>query len=271
MSTNKHYTYAQSIYSYRVDKHVGRKLRTGVWIKYHPDRDCYVCSMVMVNWGQVPDKNNPGQTKYARLPKDLWKMYPYLEIFPDRTVVLRKVHNNHLYPFGISHQRIKSVKQQGDEWRFHGGEPVPGTIPVTLKDGVLTTATPALVRVIDDTKRKELNDMIKKIRNLLRVRAKIGAFNGISPKDVQMALHGKNRWHYTREADEFLKLLTDVDENDIKTFYPVLAVADNRGHFGSMHDYPQNWDWVYQFNLMVSRMRVATRESAGVDKYVVPE
>jgi len=198
-------------------------------------------------------------------------MSPYLEIFPDRTVVLRKVHNTNLYPFDISHQRIKSVKQQGDEWRFHGGEPVTGTTPVTLKDGVLTTATPALVRVVDDTKRKELNDMIKKIRNLLRVRTKIGAFNGISPKDVLMSLQGKNRRHYEHNADEFLKLLTDVDENDIKTFYPVLAVSDNRGYYGSTNDYPQNWDWVRQFNLMVSRMRVATRESAGVDKYVVPE
>lgn len=117
-------------------------------------------------------------------------MRPYVEIHRDRVVILHNVHNNYIDSFNVVHTRPTSNKFTGRLWRlferkgfsYHTLHEVTGNAPIVLKDGKLTVTGSVKQRVVDNELRKEMNRMIQKIRRLLTVRVKLGAFDNLTHK-----------------------------------------------------------------------------------------
>lgn len=276
--TPKDYASAKRIYQGRLDEVTGRKIRTNGWMKYDDKRDCFVLSEVVTRYKRLPDG------KYLRcVDKNEWTMKPYAEIYPDRVVILRNVHNNYLDSFGVLHVRPTSNKFTGRLWRlferrgysYHTLHEVTGDAPIVLKDGKLSVAGGVKQRVVDNELRKEMNRMIQKIRRLLTVRVKLGAFDNVTH---QMLTNHANKhdyastWAILNSPKEFLKLLQAVVETDIETFYPILWLADRQWFYRNAElGFTAGRDVVEMYNKLIDSMRERIRRELGVVEYVEVE
>lgn len=114
--------------------------------------------------------------------------------------------------------------------------------------------------------------MIQSVRNLMKVRAKLGAFDKLTPTQVDEHMrqtHGVNRWQVFDSPAKFLELMRAVDPEDFKSFYPLLWLADKS--WWSYRDSNENYgrvDWVARYNNLVNRMREKMRRELGVVEYV---
>lgn len=273
--TPKDYASAKRVYEGRIDAATGRKLRTRAWMKYDDKRDCFVLSEVVTRYKQLPN----GKWQHCSDKND-WTMKPYAEIYPDRIVILRAVHNNYLDSFGVVHVRPTSNKFSGRTWRlferkgyaYHTLHEVTGDAPIVLKDGKLTATGGVKQRVVDNEMRKEMNRMIQKVRRLLTVRAKLGAFDNLTHKmlmDHASKHNYANRRAVLSSPKEFLKLLQAVVETDIETFYPILWLAKRRWYYyNSEQSFIAGRDVVSMYNKLIDYMRERIRRELGVVEYV---
>ena len=259
-------------YQYSRDIYVGVKVRTGAFMKYDPTQDCFVVSEVMSSYAQLPDPvaGKPKQTRHVRAAKNLWKMRPYAKIFKDRLEIIADVHANYLEMFGIHRRSSRTVKLSGSTWTYKD-QVLNGDAPVILKDGVLTVVNPPKVRVMDSEKRNEMNRMIQSIRNLMKVRTKLGAFDKLTPVEIDEYMrqtNGTSKWQVFNNPAKFLELLNAVNPEDFKSFYPLLWLADKNWYRRNNNENFGRVDWVARYNNLVDRMREKMRRELGVVEYV---
>ena len=261
--TPKDYVEAERTYRGRKCKILGRKIRAYAWMSYNPQRDCYVLTEVTPMRG----------LKYELLPHDQWKQHPYAEIYRDRVEILREVHNNYLHRIGLYHTRSKTNKLAGRSWNYRGEYQGIGKTPLTLKNDKIIFSKPPAQRVVDNELRKEMNRMIQKIRALLKVRSKLGAFENITFADLDAHAQTRKldyRWQILDSGEKFLNILREVDENDITSFYSLLWLIHSYQYWYVAHkDSHVSPDELLQlFNSVVDGRREAMRKTLGVVKYV---
>jgi len=259
--TPRSYTEAERTYQGRKCKILGRNIRTYAWMSYDPQRDCYVLT-------EVTSMRAPG---YKLLPRDQWKQHPYAEIYRDRVEILREVHNNYLRHFGLYHTCSKTNKLAGRSWEYRGEYQGNGETPLTLKNDKVIFSKPPAQRVVDNELRKEMNRMIQKIRALFKVRSKLGAFETVT--FAQLTAHAETRklsshWRILNSGEEFLKILREVNENDITSFYSLLWLIHPSHYLFHWDRYVSPDELLQLFNLVVDGRREEMRKTLGVVKYV---
>ena len=270
------YANATRMYEGRKNKHIGRKVRNRIYMKYDPARDCFVLSEIWPKYEIVPDPDHPGQTKYQRAPKERWEVRPFAEVYRDRIVITRALHNTPLYAlFRVSSFASRTIKLSGRTWVYIDNtckrQEITGHLPIMIKDDKLSSLTPPKIRVMDPEKRNEMNRMIRSIRNLLKVRTKLGSFNKVTPAQIfehMRQLELLYRQDVFNHPAKFLELMRAVDPEDIKSFYPLLWLADVRWYFRDHNKSFGHVDWVARYNNLVNRMREEMRRELGVVEYV---
>lgn len=138
------YASATYLYEGRKCKHIGRKVRNGIYMKHDPERECFILSEFWSKYEGVPDPENPGQLKYQRAPKERWGMRPFAVVYPNRVVITRLVSSAVLYAlFGVEHRVSRTMKTSGRSW-FYQGKLVQGDVPmvIDLRAGTLTPVVP---------------------------------------------------------------------------------------------------------------------------------
>ena len=270
------YAIATRMYEGRKNKHIGRKVWNRVYMKHDPARDCFVVSELWPKYESVPDPTNPKQVKYQKSPKERWDLRPFAEVYRDRIVITRALRNTPLYAlFRVRSYAPRTVKVSGRTWFYKDSarnrQEINGELPIMIKDDKLSSLTPPKIRVMDSEKRKEMNQMIQSVRNLIRVRTKLGAFNKVTPAQIfehmrQLAL--LNRWDVFNHPAKFLELMRAVDPEDIKSFYPLLWLADVSWYFRDHNKSFGHVDWVARYNALIDRMREKMRRELGVVDYV---
>lgn len=270
------YANATRMYKGRKDKHIGRRVRNRVYMKHDPVRDCFVVSELWSKHESVPDPNRPGHTRYQPAPKERWDLRPFAEVYRDRIMITRTLHNTPMYAlFRVESSASRTVKLSGRTWTYKDSaqnrQEINGDLPIMIKDDKLSSLTPSKIRVFDSEKRNEMNRMIKSIRNLLKVRSKLGAFDKLTPKQVDAYMRQTNtvsRWHVLNNPAKFLELMQAVDPEDLKSFYPLLWLADMNWYLRNNHENFGRIDWVARYNNLVYRMREKMRRELGVVEYV---
>ena len=270
------YANATQLYEGRKDKHIGRKVRNRVYMKHDPERDCFVVSELWSKYESVPDPDRPGQTKYQQSPKERWNLRPFAEVYRDRIMITRALSNIPMYAlFRVESFASHTIKLSGRTWIYRGGarnrQEINGDLPIMIKDGKISSLTPSKVRVMDSEKRNEMNRMIQSIRNLLKVRTKLGAFDKLTPTQVDEYMRqtsGGGKWLVLNDPAKFLELLNAVNPEDFKSFYPLLWLADKNWYYRNNNENFGRVDWVARYNNLVDRMREKMRRELGVVEYV---
>lgn len=267
------YAKAQTLSIGRLNKHLGRRIATNVWMKYDSERGCYVCSDVWTKY-KVDDKASAelGYVIYKAVGRDEWDMRPYAEIYPDRIVITRQVSNQRLSTdFHIRSYRTSSNATDGLQWyhsRKSGGVRVVGSLPVTLDltTGELTATAPR-VRTFNKEKQKELNSLIARIRRELKVRYKLGAFNSLTMPQLSSSLAtalGADVTRYKVMSNPVLmyQVLCMVTPDDIESFYPLICLL-HRCQGGYSTDQHPNLPKLFE-RLISSRKEVIRLETGVV-------
>lgn len=267
------YANARRLYEGRRDEHTGRKVRNRIYMKYDTERDCFVVSQLWSKYESVPDPNRPGKTKYQKAPKERWDVRPFAEVYRDRIMITRAIHSTPMSAlFRVESFASRTVKTSGRSWRYRG-KTTQGDAPIVLdiRAGTLTPMRPPKIRVFDSEKRNEMNRMIKSIRNLLKVRSKLGAFDKLTPEQVDAYIRQTgtvSKWHVFNNPAKFLELMQAVDPEDLKSFYPLLWLADRNWYYRNNHENFGRVDWVARYNNLVDCMREKMRRELGVVEYV---
>jgi len=113
--------------------------------------------------------------------------------------------------------------------------------------------------------------MIQSIRNLMRVRTKLGAFDKLTPKQVDEHMRQTNgvyKWQVFNNPAKFLELMQAVDPEDFKSFYPLLWLADKNWYYKNDNENFGRVDWVARYNNLVDHMREKMRRELRVVEYV---
>lgn len=270
------YVSARRLYEGRRDKHTGRKVRNRVYMKYDTARDCFVVSELWSMHECVPDPNRPGQTKYQRAPKERWDLRPFAEVYRDRIMITRTLHNPPMYAlFRIESFASRTIKLSGRTWNYRDSagnrQEITGDLPIMIKDDKLSSLAPSKIRVMDSAKRNEMNRMIQKVRNLMKVRTKLGAFDKLTPAQVDEYMRrtiGVSKWQVFNSPAKFLELMRAVDPENLKSFYPLLWLADMNWYYKNNNENYGRIDWVARYNNLVDRMREKMRRELGVVEYV---
>ena len=270
------YANAARLYEGRKDKHVGRKVRNRVYMKHDPARDCFVVSELRSKYESVPDPDRPGHTKYQQAPKERWDVRPFAEVYRDRIMITRAISNIPMRAlFLVESYTSRTIKLSGRTWIYKGSarnrQEVNGDLPIMIKDDKISSLTPPKVRVMDSEKRNEMNRMIQSIRNLMKVRTKLGAFDKLIPAQVDKYMrqtNGTSKWQVFNNPAKFLELLNAVNPEDFKSFYPLLWLADKNWYYRNNNDNYGRVDWVARYNNLVDRMREKMRRELGVVEYV---
>ena len=272
------YANAARLYEGRKNKHIGRKVRNRVYMLYYPQRDCFVVSELWSKYESVPDPDRPGQSKYQQAPKERWDLRPFAEIHRTHILITQALHNTPMYAlFRVESFASRTVKLSGRTWTYKDSarnrQEINGDLPIMIKDDKISSLTPPKVRVMDSEKRNEMNRMIQSIRNLMKVRTKLGAFDKLTPAQVdeymcQTSGWQVSKWQVFNNPAKFLELLNAVNPEDFKSFYPLLWLADKNWYDRNYNENFERVDWVARYNNLVDRMREKMRRELGVVEYV---
>jgi hypothetical protein len=267
------YARATRLYEGLKCKHTGRKVHNRIYMKHDSERECFVLSVLWSMYEDVPDPNRPGKIKYQKAPKERWDMRPFAEVYRDRIVLTRALHNTPMYAlFGVEHYASRTVKTSGRSW-YYRGKMVQGDVPmvIDLRTNTLAPAVPPKVRVFNNEKRKEMNRLIQSVRNLIKVRTKLGAFDNLTPTQVDGCLrqtHYTHKWEIFSNPAKLLELLRAVDPENLKSFYPLLWLTDKNWYRKNQNENFGRVDWVARYNDLVDSMREQMRRELGVVEYV---
>lgn len=267
------YVSAARLYEGRKNKHIGRKVRNRIYMKHDPARGCFVLSELWSMHESVPDPDRPGQIKYQKAPKERWDLRPFAEVYHDRIMITRALHNTPMYAlFRVESFTSRTVKTSGRSWLYRG-KTIQGDVPITIdiRAGTLTPMRPPKIRVFDNEKRNEMNRMIQSIRNLMKVRTKLGAFDKLTLVEIDEFMrqtNGTSKWQVLDNPAKFLELMQAVDPENFKSFYPLLWLADKSWYVSKRDQNYGHIDWVARYNNLVDRMREKMRRELGVVEYV---
>lgn len=260
------YHTAKKWYQGRVDKHVGRKIQNGVYMKFDAERDCFVVSIVWSRHENVDNPDAPGGKKWQRAPRSRWDMRPFAEVHRDHILITEAVTGSTLQNlFSVRHIASRTVKLSGRTW-YYLDQQINGDTPIMIKNGEISSLGPPKVRVMHSDKRNEMNRKIQSVRNLLKVRSKLGAFQHVTSDEVHDYVRtrvNKTVWVIFDNPSVFLQLLDDVNPEDIQSFYPLLWLLAGGRKLASFRV-----DWVRNYNNLINRMREAMRHELGVVEYV---
>lgn len=270
------YTIATRIYEGRKDKHLGRKVRNHVYMKFDQTRDCFILSQVWAKYERVPSPDCQGRYTYQKAPKERWESRPFAEIHRTHILITRVISNTPMYAlFRVRSYVSRTVKLSGRTWVYKDStrnlQEINGDLPIMIKDDKLSSLAPPKIRVVDPEKRKEMNRTIQSIRNLMKVRTKLGAFDKLTPVQVDEHMRQANvvtKWQVFSNPAKFLELLNAVNPEDLKSFYPLLWLADENWYYRNRTDSYGRVDWVARYNNLVDRMREKMRRELGVVEYV---
>lgn len=272
------YANAARLYEGRKNKHIGRKVRNRVYMKLDQSRDCFVVSELWPKYESVPDPDRPWQTKYQQAPKERWDVRPFAEVYRTHILITQALHNTPMYAlFRVESFASRTVKLSGRTWTYKDSarnrQEINGDLPIMIKDDKISSLTPPKVRVMDSEKRNEMNRMIQSIRNLMKVRTKLGAFDKLTPAQVdeymcQTSGWQVSKWQVFNNPAKFLELLNAVNPEDFKSFYPLLWLADKNWYYRNYNENFGRVDWVARYNNLVDRMREKMRRELGVVEYV---
>jgi len=210
------------------------------------------------------------------LPPNQWRYRKVGEVYPTGTKLLE--HN--FLTQGVAnrlgiHQFTPATKKiAGRLWKTDSHEQVAEAPVFVHNSGQIEPLAPLRHRTIDQDRRKKFNDQIKKIRQLVRVRAKLGAFDVLDADKLRDTYQDIPRsWDAVR-ASKFLDTLNNVDENDITTFEMLAAYIlqhRNSGYFWySKHTklfVPQGMGWVTGFDNLVKQLREKMRHANKIVTY----
>lgn len=192
------------------DKRTGAYLAAWRYVGYDAAKDCYLLQEPL----RVYDES--GQ----RIPKDEWEMRPVVEIYRDRVMFLNAGWPISLSTmYGVTRSTSTSYGQyhtRGTWWWHFGRKQQFGGYPVTLKDGKLS-GPPPLKRVVDADRKKEFNAVIRRARNILRARIRLGAL----PSQVEAETYFA--WGEAVQAEAFYAKLCALREDDLETATTILA------------------------------------------------
>ncbi len=206
----------------------------------------------------------PIKTEWTFL--DLFQIDGYDNVTPIGDPQLRS--SASLSALGITVQSARTKAHNGVEFHWISGNRVTGfkrvttvgAFPIQVVGGQLIVSKPG-VRTIDEEKRRAFNAKLREIRNVFRIRAKLGVFDNFHIQAV--------RKKYYKDNASFVKLLMDVDVSNLDTFEPIL---------GAMFQYfwPHNSvtisdtkeDLLKRFDLTVDRFRESCKRELDVVTYV---
>lgn len=262
-------------------KVLGWRARNGVYFKYDEASDCFVFSIVNKTYLAVDEvrKDHTGKDVVYRVSKidkkENWEQNPYAYVFKDRLELIRGDYNPILKPFGATVFKPRSIKTLGRRWVFPNAE-ATGSLPLTYwySPPRIEFKTAPKVRKFDKAKQKELNDLLRRLKRMVIVRSKLGAFANVQMSEINEALDaaiGIKTYSFLvdREAEQLKRLLDQVRDDDIKTFYPVMALADRYCSWAYKHYQELNGpNWEVRFDNLINRMRESLRRTSGAVDYV---
>lgn len=210
------------------------------------------------------------------LPPTQWEYRKVAEVYPtgirleEHAFLTQGVANR----LGVHQFTPASKKIAGHLWKTDSDEQVAEAPIFIHNGGRIEPLVPLRHRTIDQDRRKKFNDQIKKIRQLVRVRAKLGAFDVLDADKLRDDYQNIPRsWDAVRAA-KFLDTLNNIDENDIATFEMLAAYIlqhRNGGYFWySKHTklfVPQGMGWVTGFDNLVKQLREKMRHENKIVTY----
>lgn len=168
---------------------------------------------------------------------------------------------NAMYAYELGFRVSKTDRRQSDGYYFWapGFGDVTGAFPIFISNKGIRVS-PEGIRTIDNEKRLEFNRKLKAIRNIFRVRAKLGAFNHFTKKHIEEYVRQKN-------FRDVLSIIDHIDVENLDTFLPL---------FNEMFRYRYNFsrlsiadmDLVNEFNLYINRTRETAKRALGVVTFV---
>lgn len=258
---------------------------------HDPARDCFVVSEVggMYEWAEIADAGGPPrQYVHVRIPEERRKARPFAEIHTDHILITRDVSNGHLSKlFDVTSASSRTIKLSGRMWTYRDRagkcHKTNGDVPIRVTSEGISSCTPPKVRVHDVKKKTELNRLIQSVRAMLTVRAKLGAFDSFS-SDLP-SVNWLRGYVYQHEelsgllkpsmkspsfSEAFLKLLKRVNQKDIASFYPLVALLCSKHQTFATKGPLDRVDWVKRYNNIVNSAREGLRTATKAVNYVVP-
>lgn len=171
-----------------------------------------------------------------------------------------KVYNT-LYARELGFRISKTDRRQSDGYHFWAPSfgDATGAFPIFISNSGIRVS-PEGIRTVDNEKRLAFNRKLKTIRNVFRVRAKLGAFNHFTKKHIDEYVH-------RRTFKDVLSIINHIDVENLDTFLPL---------FHEMFRYRLNFhpssiadmDLVREFNLYINRTRETVKRALGVVTFV---
>lgn len=166
-----------------------------------------------------------------------------------------------VYAHELGFRISKTNRRQSDGYYFWapGFGNVTGAFPIFISNSGIRVS-PEGIRTIDNEKRLQFNRKLKAIRNVFRVRAKLGVFNHFTKKHIEEYVRHKN-------FRDVLSIIDHIDVENLDTFLPL---------FNEMFHYRYNigrlsiadMDLVHEFNLYINRTRETAKRALGVVTFV---
>lgn len=168
---------------------------------------------------------------------------------------------NTAYAGELGFRVFKTDRRQSDGynfWAFDFGK-TTGAFPIFISNKGIRVS-PEGIRTIDNEKRLQFNRKLKAIRNVFRVRAKLGAFNHFTKKHIEEYVRHKN-------FRDVLSIIDHIDVENLDTFLPLfneMFLYRLNFHQSSIAD----MDLVREFNRYINRTREAAKQALGVVTFV---
>lgn len=168
---------------------------------------------------------------------------------------------NAVYAYELGFRISRTNRRQSDGchfWAF-GIDAITGAFPIFISNKGIRVS-PEGVRTIDNEKRLEFNRKLKAIRNIFRVRAKLGAFNHFTRRNIE-------EYVQKRTFKDVLGIIDHIDVENLDTFLPLFNEM-----FRHRYDFSRlsiaDMDLVHEFNLYINRTREAAKQALGVVTFV---
>lgn len=168
---------------------------------------------------------------------------------------------NAVYAYELGFRIYKTDRRQSNGYHFWTPKfgNITGAFPIFISNNGIRVS-PEGIRTVDNEKRLEFNRKLKTIRNVFRVRAKLGVFNHFTKKHIEEYVRDKT-------FKDVLSIIDHINVENLDTFLPL---------FNEMFLYRYNFsrlsiadiDLVREFNLYINRMRETAKRALGVVTFV---
>lgn len=274
----------------RMDKVLGRKLATNLWLR-PTEHGTFQVIQVISKYIEVVDEHknvtSPFLIRPAKVTRDKskWRVDVVGEIHSDHSIMYKEVSQSQQeWIFGVRSYRPTSVKIEGRQYISNTDKLVTPLPLKIMHSGHLVRMVPERVRVIDKDKKLELDRLARKVRNAFKVRAKIGAFKGLPTNFgdfaqivcTQHEFLRDTHWYFSSTGDKLKIILQEVDSSELESFYPIIFGIFNGWYWGYERAVKngQLSDPEYlvgEFDKFMLRARKRMNEATGAIHYAEPE